>query len=169
MEDTKKEIMLDKYPRPISIKGTKEIINQMENCICKIYKNGGGKGTGFFCNILYNNYNIPVMMTNNHVIDEKYIKENNNIKLTFNDDNINKTIILDKNRKIYTNKEYDITIIEIKCEIDKINNFMDIDEKIFNDKSEILYNNHSIYIPQYLKGDKAVVSYGIINTIEGLI
>jgi hypothetical protein len=51
----------------------------MENCICKIYKNGGGKGTGFFCNIKYNNYNIPVMMTNNHVIDEKYIKENNNI------------------------------------------------------------------------------------------
>ena len=40
----------------------------MENCICKIYKNGGGKGTGFFCNIKYNNYNIPVMMTNNHVV-----------------------------------------------------------------------------------------------------
>jgi len=139
----------------------------MENCICKIYKNGGGKGTGFFCNILYNNYNIPVMMTNNHVINEKYLKENDNIEFTINDDNINKTIILDKNRKIYTNKEYDITIIEIKCEKDKINNFMDIDEKIFNEKSEILYNNHSIYIPQYLNGDKAVVSYGIINQIDG--
>ena len=166
MEDTKKEIIIEKYPRPISIKGTKEIINQMENCICKIYKNGGGKGTGFFCKIKYNNYNIPVMMTNNHVIDEKYIKENNNIKITLNDDNINKTIILN-NRKIYTNKEYDITIIEIKYEKDKINNFMELDEKIFNEDSEILYNNnHSIYIPQYLNGDKAVVSYGIINKID---
>jgi len=167
MEDINKEVILEKYPKPISIKGTKEIINQMENCICKIYKNGGGKGTGFFCKILYNNFSIPVMMTNNHVIDEKYIKENNNIELTLNDDNINKTIILDKNRKIYTNKEYDITIIEIICDKDNINNFMDLDEKIFNDKSEILYNNQSIYIPQYLKGDKAVVSYGIINTIDG--
>ena len=169
MEDIKKEIMIEKYPRPISIKGTKEILNQMENCICKIYKNGGGKGTGFFCNIKYNNNNIPVMMTNNHVIDEKYIKENNNIELTLNDDNINKTIILNNNnRKIYTNKEYDITIIEIKYEKDKINNFMELDEKIFNEKSEILYNNnHSIYIPQYLNGDKVVVSYGIINKIDG--
>ena len=168
MEDIKKEIMIEKYPRPISIKGTKEILNQMENCICKIYKNGGGKGTGFFCNIKYNNNNIPVMMTNNHVIDEKYINENNNIEITLNDDNINKTIILNNNnRKIYTNKEYDITIIEIKSK-DEINNFMDLDEKIFNEKSEILYNNnHSIYIPQYLNGDKAVVSYGIINKIDG--
>ena len=169
MEDIKKEIMIEKYPRPISIKGTKEILDQMENCICKIYKNDGGKGTGFFCNIKYNNNNIPVMMTNNHIIDDKYIKENNNIEITLNDDNINKTIILNNNnRKIYTNKEYDITIIEIKSEKDKINNFMDLDEKIFNEKSEILYNNnHSIYIPQYLNGDKAVVSYGIINKIYG--
>jgi len=168
MEDTKKEVIIEKYPRPISIKGTKEILNQMENCICKIYKNGEGKGTGFFCNIKYNNYNIPVMMTSNHVIDEKYIKENNNIELTLNDDNINKTIILNNNnRKIYTNVEYDITIIEIKCEKDKINNFMDLDEKIFNEKSEILYNSHSIYIPQYLNSDNAIVSYGIINKIDG--
>ena len=159
--------MLEKYPKPISIKGTKEILNQMENCICKIYKNDGGKGTGFFCRIIYKNYNIPVLMTNNHVIDELYLKENNNIKLTLNDDNINRIIILDKNRKIYTNKEYDITIIEIKNEKDKINNFMDLDEKIFNEDSDISYNNHSIYIPQYLNGEKAVVSYGIIKIIDG--
>jgi len=130
MEDIKKEIMIEKYPRPISIKGTKKILKQMKNCICKIYKNDGGKGTGFFCNIKYNNNNIPVMMTNNHVIDEKYIKENNNIEITLNDDNINKTIILNNNnRKIYTNEEYDITIIEIKSEKDKINIFMELDEK----------------------------------------
>ena len=167
MEDIQKQIMIEKYPKPISIKGTKEILNQMENCICKIYKKDGEKGTGFFCKILYKNYIIPVLMTNNHIIDEKYIKENNNIKLTLNDDNINRIIVLDNNRKIYTNKEFDITIIEIKCEKDKINNFMDLDEKIFNEDSDISYNNHSIYIPQYLCGDKAVVSYGIINIIDG--
>ena len=34
MEDEKKEIMIDKYPRPISIEGTKKILEQMEKCIC---------------------------------------------------------------------------------------------------------------------------------------
>ena len=69
------------YPRPVSIEGTKKILNQLENNICKIYKKDGSKGTGFFCNISYNNIIIPVMMTNNNVIDEKYIKENNEIQI----------------------------------------------------------------------------------------
>jgi hypothetical protein len=157
--------MIEKYPKPISIEGTKKILYQMENCICKIYNNNdeGKKGTGFFCKILYNNYNIPVMITNNHVINEKYITENNNIDITLNNDKISKTIILNDNRKIYTNKEYDITIIEIKCEKDKlnekdekdkINNFMDLDKKIFNENSNELYKKQSIYIPQYLYGEK---------------
>ena len=118
--------------------GTKKILYQMENCICKIYNNDGGKGTGFFCKIVYNNYNIPVMITNNHIIDEKYIKENKSINITLNDDNITKTIILNDNRIKYTNKEYDITIIEINSE-DEINNFMDLDEKMFNENSNKLY------------------------------
>ena len=69
MDDIKKEILLEKYPRPVSIEGTTKILYQMENNICKIYKNDGGKGTWFFCNIYYNNRIIHVMMTNNHVID----------------------------------------------------------------------------------------------------
>ena len=66
---------INKYPKPISIEGTKTILKQMENNICKIYKIDGEKGTGFFCNIFYNNIRIPVMITNNHLIDEKYIKK----------------------------------------------------------------------------------------------
>ena len=93
-DDRKKELFIEKYPKSISIEGTKKILYQMENCICKIYKNDdeGKKGTGFFCKILYNNYNITVMITNNHVINELYIKENNNIYITLNDDNVSKTI-----------------------------------------------------------------------------
>ena len=96
----------------------------------------------------------------------KRVKKNNNIDITLNDDNISKTITLNDNRKIYTNKEYDITIIEIKKAKDKINNFMDLDEKIFNINSNKIYLNHSIYIPQYPNSDKAFVSYGIISKID---
>ena len=44
----------------------------MEKCICKIYKNDGSKGTGFFCKINYDNKEIPVMITNYHVINDEY-------------------------------------------------------------------------------------------------
>ena len=53
-------------------------------------------------------------MTNNHIIDEKIIKENKNIYVTLNDNKEKINIIIDDNRKIYTSKQYDTTIIEIK-------------------------------------------------------
>jgi len=165
MDDIQKEMLLEKYPRPVSIEGTKQILYQMENNICKIYKDDGGKGTGFFCNINYNNKAIHVMMTNNHVIDERYIKENNKIKITINDDKEIKIIKINDNRLIYTSEEYDTTIIEIIPNEDKINHFMEIDEIVFKEESNELFKNKSIYIIQYPKSDKSSVSYGILNNI----
>ena len=135
----------------------------MEKCICKICRNDGNKGTGFFCNINYENKYIPVMITNYHVINNKYIKENEKIVITINDDKENKTIEL-KNRIIYKNKEYDIIIIEIK-ENDGINNYMNIDKRYLNNNINIIYDK-SIYIIQYPLGKKVGVSYGIINKIN---
>ncbi len=43
-----KESILTTYPNLIPFDCTKEIINQMERCICKI-KIGDNQGTGFFC------------------------------------------------------------------------------------------------------------------------
>ena len=58
-----------------------------------------------------------------------------------NDKNKYREIKLD-NRMKYTNKDYDITIIEIKEE-DKINNYLELDEIIIND---IINNiNKNIY------------------------
>ena len=164
MEEVEKELYNEEYPKIISIEGTKKILEQMENSVCKIYKTDGKKGTGFFCNIKYENKEIPVMMTNYHIIDDNYIKENDKIKITFNDDKEKVTILLG-NRIIYTNEKYDITIIEIKDEKDKIKNYMKIDEKYLYDDSNIIYDN-SIYIIQYPKGYKVGVSYGIINKIN---
>jgi hypothetical protein len=98
----------------------------MKKSICKIYKKDGKKGTGFFCKIKYGYKDIKVMITNYHLINNKYIKENDRIQTTLNDDKENIVIYL-KNKKIYTNELYDITIIEIKNE--EINNFMNIDER----------------------------------------
>ena len=159
-----KEIYNEKYPKIISLEGTKKILQQMEKGICKIYKKDGEKGTGFFCNIKYENKNISVLMTNYHVIDDKYIKENNKILITINDDKEKVTILLN-NKIIYTNEKYDITIIEIKNEKDKIKYFMKIDEDYLNNDIDVIYDK-SIYILQYPLGEKVGVSYGIINRID---
>ena len=41
MDDIIKESLIQEQPIPVSLEGTKKILYQMENCICKIYKNGG--------------------------------------------------------------------------------------------------------------------------------
>ena len=159
-----KEKLLVKYPLPITINGTKTILEQMEKCICRI-ENKLGNGTGFFCKIPFNNQEIKVMITNNHVINEEILQKDK-IKITINDNLIKKNIIL-KDRRIYTSKKYDTTIIEIKPERDKIDNFLELDDELF-DEDVSLYNK-SIYViqyPRYPDEQKAAVSYGILNAIE---
>ena len=68
---------------------------------------------------------------------------------------------------MYSDKEYDITIVEIKPEEDKIDDFMELDDNIFNeDTFNISYSKHSIYIIQYPNGEKAKVSYAIIKEMD---
>jgi V8-like Glu-specific endopeptidase len=104
-------------------------------------------------------------MTNYHVLDEKYLKQNNEIKITLNDDKKILIIKLNEKRRIYCNENYDTTIIEIKPN-DKIDDFMEIDEDILKDDSNISYNHESIYILHYPNSEKAKVSYAILNTIK---
>ena len=153
----------------ISYDCIKKIIEQMEKSIFKIII-GKNQGTGFFSKIPFPNKEnmLPVLITNNHIIDDDIIcKMDEIIKIDIkNEENI-KQINLN-NRLKYTNYEHDITIIEIKNE-DKINNYLELDDKIIND----IINNYNeneyfvdkiAYIIQYPDG-KLSVSYG---NIEGI-
>ena len=155
------------YPEWISLDKTKEIIKQMEHSICKIKREDNGKfGTGFFSKIHFTNKDIPVLITNNHIIDESILyKEKQQILIEIN--NNVKEIKLDKRMK-YTNKEYDVTIIEIKSKekMDFIN-FVELDIDKFKQNSNIY--NQNIYIlqyPKYGEEQKCAVSYGILREIE---
>ena len=74
-------------PKSISFEETENILVQMKKCICKIYKNGE-TGTGFFCKIPYPNQSklLTVLITNNHVLNENDLKNNNKIRFTLKDD-----------------------------------------------------------------------------------
>ena len=68
------EKKINDYPDTVSLKGTEEIVKQMKKSICKILL-GKKKGTGFFCKIPFGNNLLPVLITNNHIIDEIILKE----------------------------------------------------------------------------------------------
>ena len=154
----KEESKKDNYPDCISLDCTEKIIEQMKLKVCKIILEKGN-GTGFFCKIKFpNNRIIPVLITNNHIINESILEnENNKIYYSiYNQKNL-KYIKLN-NRMKYTNKKYDITIIEIKENIDD-NMYFDIELN----NNNIKYYKKSIYVLHYPNEKDISVSYGILS------
>jgi hypothetical protein len=99
---------------PISLEQNEKINSQLKNAICNIIFKNGERGTGFFTQIKFpgnNKHLLSVLITCNHVIDKSILSKNDNLQILI----YNTIQIIElKNRIIYTNKEQDITIIEIK-------------------------------------------------------
>ena len=173
--EEKKEKYIHNSLDPVSIESTETILYQMKKCVCKIHA-GGTKGTGFFTKIPNNNNMLSVLITNNHVLGEEEIKDGKIIYISFNNETKFKNIIIDSNRKRYTNEILNVTIIEIKENIDNINDFLTLDNQIleihnldpdedninyFSDK----YEKESIYLLNYKDGKEIFTSYGLLLSI----
>ena len=65
----------------------------MNNSVCR--KNNDWKGTGFFTKIPYKYKLLPALITNNHIINQKDIINNNIISIYLNNDKKEKIIELD--------------------------------------------------------------------------
>lgn len=155
------------YPKPVSIEATEKILNQMKNSICKVILENGREGTGFFCKIPNENkYNLlPVLITNNHLINELELKrDKNKIKISINNNNEYKEIDLNK-RITFTSKEHNITFIEI-IEKDLVNINLEIDDNIIDDK-DISFDGKSIYLLHYNEDKNISVSYSILKNLNG--
>ena len=161
--------VLPGYPKEVTYEGIEMILQQMKNAICKI-RISERQGTGFFCKIPFPDLNnmLRVLITNNHVINENLLfQENERISIEIKAENDYKYLNLN-NRIKYTNREFDITIIEIKDE-DKINSFLELDEAlikdiIMNSNKNNKFIEETIYIMQYLEG-RLSVSFGILDKI----
>ena len=143
-------------------KPTKEEIEELysyESAICKIKFGTSGSAIGFFCEI--NDDDIPfkkALLTNNHVLNEKSIDINKEIKFEYCKEE--KKISITKNRKVFTKKELDYTCIEI-FDTDKINKFFKIDQNIFNNKDSL--KNQEIFIMQNPSGELSYDSGKILD------
>ena len=136
-----------------------EIDEDKKECICKIDQeirirgmNKHVTGLGILCNIP--SKNMKAFITYYHVIDSEFL--NNEQKIVYyNHKKEKKEINIKSNRYKYTNKEIDITIIEIIEEEDKIKKYLEIDDCInsrnYNDK-EIVYIKFNEDILDYERG-----------------
>ena len=151
---------MENYPKSVTKRCTQTILDQMNNnYIYKIQEKDGNFSNGFFCHIKYQNKNIPVVIINNHIIKDDIINVliNNDIKKI----KLRKTIIKED--------EYNISIIEIEKNRDNNINYLELDNSIYENDSELNYYKESIYIINYNNDQVISVAYGTINDINKLM
>ena len=143
----------------ISLENIDKITKQMKTSICQV--NGEQTGTGFFCKIKNEGSDIPLLITNYHIISDDFLQKNKKFKISINNGDKYDTININENSKIYSSirDKYDIMIIKLKEE-KNMYNYLELDEHLFEEDSEDIYKTKSIYILHYPSGNKAHVSFG---------
>ena len=140
----------------LGLNDMKKITTEMEGKICKISLENW-KGTGFFCSIP-SYQSMKVLITASHIVDGSIKK----INFTINNDKICYCLQLDQ-RKLYIDKKYDITVIEIKP-TDGISedSFFEFDFGI----NSILDKGTPIYLLSYENAEEVKLSTGNILSIK---
>ena len=93
---------------------------------------------------------LPVLITNNHILDENDIKPKIKIEIFINDFQYSKVIDLNNSQNTYTiKKPFDVTFIEYEKK-DNINSmsYLEIDD-ILNENAHKNYYQKSIYLIHY--------------------
>ena len=162
-----KEKDIDSNAISIPTSALEVILDLSKKSIGKIKSNEQDIATCFFCAIPFpDKYNrLPVLVTNNHVLKNEDIAGGKIIRFSTNNEKYKFEIKIDIFRKRYTNEKYNITFIEIKKDIDKINinSFLDIDDDIFDENYENLLDKKSVYLLHYPYGNLSEYSSGIIK------
>ena len=158
---------LDDVVEGIDIKNFDSIKKQSQKCLCQIILNNNEIGTGFFCLIPFPQKTnlFQVLMTNNHVLGENDIINGKSVKFTINNDEKEINILVDNSRLVYTNKIFDITIIEIKKNEIEYIDFLDIDDQLYTENPIKYFKGRSIYIIQYCNENKTKFAPGEIKNM----
>ena len=146
---------MENYTNSITRQCHEKILEQMNNAFYKINKNNK---VGFFCYLKYEDKDIPVIIINDYISNDKFI---NAIDIKIN--NEIKEIALDN--IIYKNKNYNLTILKIKHIINDIK-FIEIDNKIYENDCKGYFYKEPIYLLQFAKSDNIFVSYGQIKQVK---
>ena len=150
---------MEDYPKPVKKNCAEKILFQMNNSIYKIKEKKEKNKFCFFCTIKYKSKNIPVIIVNNYYFDES---NNKSIHIIIN----NKVKQIKLGKSIYTNKDLNISIIEVEDnDINEIN-FFEIDDNLYKNDFKECYFKESIYILHYDNENDITVSFGVIKNIK---
>ena len=150
IKEIRKEIPKE-IPKEILNKMPINGISHLENCLCKIKSiNLNEYGLGFICKIPFPDKSnlLPVLITNDHILEKDDINIGNNIHLLLRNSKKEKILKIDNSRKTYSNYIYNITIIELK-ENELGNFFLEIDDNPYE-------NIKNVYILEYLNDKKNI-------------
>jgi len=146
----------------ITEKQKQNIKKQIENSFCEIEVNENEHLIGFFCYIpIQNEINLlPALIINKFIEKEKD-------KITIYKNNNCLSLSIDKERKIFSIKEYNITFFEIKKDDNfDMNSFLDIDEDVYDEDLKENFSQKLIYLLYYSKSKDIKYSLGIIKNIN---
>ena len=157
-------------PKTLTEEQERIIATQQEKSLCQITVDGY-QANGFLCKI--HGITNPVLITNNHVLDENKIVPGSEINIYFTDELGNrdyKTIKIDEDRTVYTvgaidGENIDTTIIELRPDEDNLNDkeFLQIDRKlIMGQNVKSAYKLKDIYVIFYERGENVAKSTGKI-------
>ena len=156
---------MKEYPKSVTKHCTKKILEQMDNLIYKIYENKDIYDIGFFSKIKFKKEIIPILITSHKIINEKYLSNNNTINIS-SQNNIPINLVFGNTK--YLNKDYDLSIIEIKDTKFTQLNTIEIDDIFYENEQELFYEKETIYIihPEPEQKNENCVTYGVINNIN---
>ena len=165
-----KEITPEGYCEPLNKTEIEQLLSK-ENCMCKVKfkrivndKLENCIGSGFFLEFKYKE--IPFrkcLITNHHVINDT--EADDEIRIEYQ--NKGKTIEITKNgkeRKVFTDKDLDYSLIEI-FDDDDFQYFFKIDRDIIKNKPTV-FKSHDIFILQYPNGNELSFSLGKVLSIN---
>ena len=155
---------MDIYPKSVTKECTNIIYNQMNNSFYEIQGKNNNFGIGFFCKIRIKNKNILVLMANYKLIDEEFMENNLGIKIKIH--NEFKLIKFGDKRINNFDKDYNLSIIEIKENNEFKINYFEIDESLYEKESQIKFYKETIYIIHQNRKKEISVTYSIIRFIN---
>ena len=142
------------------------ILPQSHKCFCKIINNKINQA-GYLCKIPFpDSNNLKFVLIVNNYLFKEFIEKEKIIQFE-NFDHYLYKINIDESRFIYNNRQFNITIIEIKEDdgLD-INSFLEIDDQIFKENLKEIYKEQSdIYTIKLSSNELIQISKGIILKI----
>ena len=156
-----------KFVKEFESLGLLKPIWKTKKSICRTFIDDRMHASGLLCSIhISDSKSIRILITVNLLFHGEYLKDKNNYVNIENEDSIYK-IVFD-NRKIYNNREYHTTIIEIKPNELEGKIFLELDEKIFllNDLDKN-FRDVSAYMMNYEKDrQKFHYSFSHIKNVD---